>query len=38
MEYLCYSIPEWIAHVEKHDFKWGFCSLQFWYWLLLTAS
>ena len=29
-EYLCDSIPEWIAYVEKHEVKRGFGSHQFW--------
>jgi hypothetical protein len=29
-EYLCDSIPTWIAHVEKHELKRGFGSHQFW--------
>jgi hypothetical protein len=29
-EYLCDSIPGWIAHVEKHEVTRGFGSHQFW--------
>jgi hypothetical protein len=28
-EYLSASIPGWIAHVEKHELKWGFGTHQF---------
>jgi hypothetical protein len=30
-DYLCNSILTWIAHVEKHELKRGFCSHQFWH-------
>ncbi len=31
IEYLCDSVPEGIAHVEKHESKRGFGSHQFWH-------
>jgi len=30
IEHLCACVPEWIAHVEKHEAKRGFGSQQFW--------
>ncbi len=37
-EYLCDSIPEWIAHVEKHELTRGFGSAQFWHGLSLRVA
>jgi ribonuclease HI len=37
-EYLCDSIPTWIAHVEKHELKRGFGSHQFWHGLRVALD
>jgi hypothetical protein len=38
IEYLCESIPEWIAHVEKVEATRGFGSQQFWNELRVALS
>jgi hypothetical protein len=38
IEYLCESIPEWIAHVEKVETTRGFGSQQFWNELRVALS
>jgi ribonuclease HI len=37
-EYLCDSIPGWIAHVEKHEVTRGFGSHQFWHGLRVALE
>jgi hypothetical protein len=38
IEYLCESIPEWIAHVEKVESTRGYGSHQFWNELRVALS
>ena len=38
LEYLCESIPEWIAHVELHESSRGFGSHQFWHGLRIALN